>query len=153
MPKVMNADMVKPDHPRTRCQGFWMPTKCPSPRSAGGTYGLPSWRGNTASARSAGAPSGTVLASVLLSGRRANSSAGDPALAIGESLPPVARGRPMEQWSGRRRTPDAPLAFGGARRPPYGASQVRAYVGPGTAKPGLASMSTSFGMIGGSPGR
>src|SRR5882672_3452038 len=57
-----------PAAPRTRCQGFWMPTKCPSPRSAGRTYGLPSWRGNSASARSAGAPSGTVLAPVLLSG-------------------------------------------------------------------------------------
>jgi hypothetical protein len=68
VPKVMNATSSSPAVARTRCQGFWMPAKCPSPRSTGRTYGLPSWRGSSASARSAGAPSGTVLAPVLLSG-------------------------------------------------------------------------------------
>jgi hypothetical protein len=40
---------------RTRCQGFWMPTKCPSPRSA--SKGLPGRRGTLRAAPSS-RPSG-----------------------------------------------------------------------------------------------
>jgi hypothetical protein len=73
VPKVMNADIVEPDHLPDALAGALDADECPSPRSAGRTYGLPSLHGKSASARSAGTPSGTVFGPVCraVSGSRA----------------------------------------------------------------------------------
>jgi hypothetical protein len=68
VPKVMNADIVEPGRPPDALPRLLDADEMSIPRSAARTYRLSSWRGNSASER-VDAPSGTVLAPVLLVGQ------------------------------------------------------------------------------------
>ena len=95
VPKVMNADIVEPDHPRTRCQGFWMSMKCPSPGSREEQLGRPPG----AAARPAPVawdPKRHGFGPGLAVGEARQLRVGRSSSGYHGAGPSVARGRPMD---------------------------------------------------------